>query len=55
MLPELKDGIVYRLPKVVYRMFDYTDVPEVSSFTLDPGTVCFIVVVEIVLYRMTGK
>lgn len=31
MLPELKDGIVYPLPKVVYRMFDYTDVPEGPS------------------------
>lgn len=30
MLPAQKDGIVYPLPKVVYRMFDYTDVPEVS-------------------------
>ena len=35
MLPILKDGIIYPLPKVVYRMFDYTDVPEVSSCTVD--------------------
>jgi len=35
MLPALKDGIIYPLPKVVYRMFDYTDVPEVSSCTVD--------------------
>jgi len=42
MLPVLKDGIIYPLPKVVYRMFDYTDVPEVSSCTEDQGTVfCF--------------
>lgn len=29
-LPAEKDGTVYPLPYVVYRMFDYTDVPEVS-------------------------
>ena len=29
-LPAEKDGTVYPLPSVVYRMFDYTDVPEVS-------------------------
>lgn len=27
-LPPQKDGMVYPLPHVVYRMFDYTDVPE---------------------------
>ena len=43
MLPVLKDGIVYPLPKVVYRMFDYTDVPEVSSCTVEQGTVCLFV------------
>ena len=52
MLPALKGGIVYPLPKVVYRMFDYTDVPEVSLCTVDQGTVCFIVFVETVLYRV---
>ncbi|CAH3163167.1 unnamed protein product [Porites lobata] len=30
-VPSHKDGIVYPLPIVVYRMFDYTDVPEGPS------------------------
>ncbi|RMX45094.1 hypothetical protein pdam_00014025 [Pocillopora damicornis] len=30
-LPAEKDGTVYPLPSVVYRMFDYTDVPEGPS------------------------
>jgi len=31
VVPPHKDSIVYPLPYVVYRMFDYTDVPEVSG------------------------
>ncbi|XP_078375127.1 nuclear cap-binding protein subunit 1-like isoform X2 [Oculina patagonica] len=31
MLPPQKDDIVYPLPRVIYRMFDYTDVPEGPS------------------------
>ena len=33
MLPPQKDDIIYPLPHVIYRMFDYTDVPEVSYIT----------------------
>jgi nuclear cap-binding protein subunit 1 len=30
--PEHHDRIIYPTPKVIFRLFDYTDVPEVSSF-----------------------
>ncbi len=29
IVPEFNDKVLYPLPRVIFRMFDYTDVPEV--------------------------
>lgn len=35
IIPEYNDKVLYPLPRVIFRMFDYTDVPEVSITTIN--------------------
>lgn len=31
IIPEYNEKVLYPLPRVIFRMFDYTDVPEVNT------------------------